>query len=116
LHAQAFAGAQTSPFLFGFEFDNSRTRASAPHTSATKRKGAGWMPAPLSCLYIQAIKVSRKKCHGFQLYFLFAIRELRGIEGKRGLDKISPELGNRRILAGYDFSWASCFFTSAAWL
>src|SRR5271156_5231043 len=69
----------------------------------------------LFLVYIFRLSKSAGKSHGFQLYFLFAIRELRGIEGKRGLDKISPELGNGRILAGYDFSWASCFFTSAAW-
>jgi hypothetical protein len=67
-------------------------------------------------------------CHAFELYFLFAIRELSRIGGERGLDKIPPELGNGWFLSishvskgarrgapgNYDFSWASCFFTSAA--
>jgi hypothetical protein len=36
-------------------------------------------------------------CHGFELYFLFAMRELGRIGGERGLDKISPESGNGRF-------------------
>ncbi len=40
--------------------------------------------------------------HGFELYFLFAIRELRRIGGARGLDKISPKSGNGLFLPVFD--------------
>jgi hypothetical protein len=33
--------AHTSPFLFRFEFENSRTRASAPHKNSTQNKRRG---------------------------------------------------------------------------
>src|SRR5580693_7708791 len=38
LHAPAFAQSHTSPFLFGFELENSRTRAPATYKTADKTK------------------------------------------------------------------------------
>jgi len=47
-NAQAFAWAHVSPFDLNLIADFAGEGARATQ----KQKGAGWMPAPLSCLYI----------------------------------------------------------------
>jgi len=61
---------------------------SAPH-----EKSAGRMPALVIRLYFQSIRLTGVNPPFFKLYIRLAMKTLKRIEGKRGLDNIFPKSG-----------------------
>jgi len=60
---------------------------------STHKKSAGWMPAPVIRLYFQTIRSEGVNPPFFKLYIRLAMKRLKKIEGKRGLDKLFPNSG-----------------------
>ena len=58
-----------------------------------QKKSAGWMSALHIRLYFQTIRSEGVNPPFFKLYIRLAMRTLKGIEGKRGLDKLFPKSG-----------------------
>ena len=58
------------------------------------QKSAGWMPALVIQLYFQTIRSEGVNPPFFKLYIRLAMKRLKKIEGKKGLDNIFPKLGN----------------------
>ncbi len=61
------------------------------------KKNAGWMPAPLIRLYFQTIRSEGVNPPFFKLYIRLAMKKLKRIEGKRGLDKLFPKSGKAAL-------------------
>lgn len=61
---------------------------SAPH-----KKSAGWMPALVIQLYFQTIRSEGVNPPFLKLYIRLAMKRLKKIKGKRGLDNIFPKSG-----------------------